>query len=338
MVPPHLDITLRPYLRADAPHVVDLINLAASRTLGVRRAVVDAAQAVRLARYVPPTSEKVVAVDAQEIPLGYAYLSSSERSILHEIGGAVHPDLWGQGIGTRLVEWAIQRASVLAARAPAGARVVLQTNLFAAEQQAITLFTSLGFALVREWVHMVIDLDAPPPAPLVPSPLAIRPMDLDEDWDRAGPAMDAAFADIWGAIPPTPETSDADEDGSQDEAPVDDSYSNAPGFCFIVLDGETVAGGVLCNAKLVERADTGRVGSLFVRPEYRRRGIGRALMLAAFQAFWQRAVRRVILDTDTDSFTAAPRFYARLGMRPYRQEWLYEKEVRPGRELRRLKL
>jgi mycothiol synthase len=337
MISPHLDITLRPYLRADAPHVVDLINLAASRTLGVRRAVVDAAQAVRLARYVPPASERVVAVDARDMLVGYTYLTSSERSILHEIGGAVHPDLWGQGIGTHLAEWAIQHARVLDARAPAGTRVVLQTNLFAAEQQAIALFTGLGFEPVREWVHMVIDLDAPP-APLVPSPLAIRPMDLDEDWDRVGSAMDAAFVDMWGAIPSTPDTSDADEDRGEDEAPVDDSYSNAPGVCFIVLDGEVAAGGVLCNAKLVECADTGRVGSLFVRPEYRRRGIGRALMLAAFWAFWQRGVRRVILDTDTDSFTAAPRFYARLGMRPYRQEWLYEKEVRPGRELRRLEL
>jgi mycothiol synthase len=92
----------------------------------------------------------------------------------------------------------------------------------------------------------------------------------------------------------------------------------------------------LCNAKLVERDDTGRVGSMFVRPPYRRQGIGRALMLSAFQAFWQRGVRRVILDTDTHSFTAAPRFYAHLGMRPYRWEFLYEKEVRPGKEVRRL--
>lgn len=67
-----------------------------------------------------------------------------------------------------------------------------------------------------------------------------------------------------------------------------------------------VVGGVLCNDKLVERSATGRVGSVFVRPHYRRQGLGRALMLTAFAAFWQRGVRRTILDMDAESVTHAP--------------------------------
>jgi GNAT superfamily N-acetyltransferase len=74
----------------------------------------------------------------------------------------------------------------------------------------------------------------------------------------------------------------------------------------------------------------------FVRPTYQRRGIGRALMLTAFRAFWHHGIKRIILDTDRHSFTAAPQFYEHLGMRAYRREWLYEKIVRPGREMRRL--
>jgi mycothiol synthase len=334
------EFTLRPYAPRDAPTVVELINAAASRTMGVRRATIDGAGNLRLSRYVPSGSEKVVAVNAQNIPIGYAYLAPSEQYVLYELGGAVHPSDWGRGVGTRLVEWAGQRAAELAGRAPQGVKAVLQTNVFAAEQQAIRLLERQGFAQVREWVHMVIDLDAAPQPPLLLGTCSIRLMDLDNDWERVGPVLDAAFADHWGAIALPPGSTQADpgdqDAASQEATPVDSSYSNAPGVCFIALDGETVVGGILCNAKLVERDDTGRIGSLFVLPAYRRQGVGRALMLAAFQAFWQRGIGRVILDTDAHSFTAAPRFYAHLGMRPYRQEWLYEKEVRPGKEVRRL--
>jgi GNAT superfamily N-acetyltransferase len=331
--------TLRPYRNADVDSVVALLNAASAQSMRIRRAVVDSAGHPRLARYVPPTSEKIVAVDAQDLPIGYLYLVPSERNILYEIGGAVHPDQWGRGVGRLLITWAIERATVLAKQAPPGVNVMLQTNLFAAEHAARQLVTQLGFAKAREWVHMVIDLNAPPELPELPSSLLIRPMDLENDWEQVGPALDAAFADHWGTIMLTADDdhdNQDDNDDHDDDSPVDSSYSNAPGVCFIAQAGDTLVGGILCNAKLAERDDSGRIGSMFVRPEFRRQGIGRALILRAFQAFWRRGVRRIILDTDARSFTAAPRFYAQVGMRPYRHEYLYERAIRPGREVRRL--
>ena len=331
--------TLRPYTRADAPHVVEVVNADAAQTIGVRRAVVDNARNVRLMRYVPPASDKVVATGARNEIVGYAYLANKDQSIVTEVGGAVHPRYWGQGIGTRLLDWAERRASMLAQRAPVGVKTVLQANIFEAEQPAMRLFTDAGFRRTREWVHLMIELDAPPSLPPVPANIHIRPMDLENDWDLVGPAMDEAFADHWGTITlPASDTLPTEEAAQEYGEPEDVSYSNAPGFCFVVLAGNMVVGGVLCNARLVERSDTGRVGSVFVRPHYRRQGLGRALMLAAFAAFWQHGVRRIILDTDAESFTQAPRIYANLGMRLYRREFLYEKEVRPGRDVRRLNL
>jgi GNAT superfamily N-acetyltransferase len=236
--------------------------------------------------------------------------------------------------------WAEERARVLSEQAPAGVRTVLQVNLFENETTAIQLFSNCGYANVREWTHMELLMDAPPPTSSLPDGFILREMDLDNDWDIVGPAMDDAFTDHWGTIPPGTIESSAeendDDDSDSDETPSDDSFSNAPGYCFIVLDGDTVAGGVLCNAKLVERNDTGRVGSIFVRSAYRRRKIGQALMLTAFNAFWQKGVKRIILDTDSESFSQSRIFYSGLGMTPYRCEFLYEKEIRPGREVRRL--
>lgn len=58
-------------------------------------------------------------------------------------------------------------------------------------------------------------------------------------------------------------------------------------------------------------------------------------MLATFNAFYQSGMRRVILDTDSQSFTDSSKFYGSLGMNIYRREFLFEKEIRAGREIRR---
>jgi GNAT superfamily N-acetyltransferase len=171
--------------------------------------------------------------------------------------------------------------------------------------------------------------------------MSIRLFDLDNDhdWDLVSPVQDAAFMDHWGAytLPPAESVESDEGGGSSEEEPVlDFSYSNAQGYCFIAFVGEEVAGGILCNAKLVEFQNTGRVGSVFTHPKFRRHGVGRNLMLTAFNAFYQSGMRRVILDTDSQSFTDSAKFYTSLGMSIYRREYLYEREIRTGREIRRL--
>ncbi|HXQ37067.1 MAG TPA: hypothetical protein VN843_23860, partial [Anaerolineales bacterium] len=58
----------------------------------------------------------------------------------------------------------------------------------------------------------------------------------------------------------------------------------------------------------------------------------------AFDAFWKSGFRRVITDTDANSFTDSTKLYTSLGMEPYRREFTYEKEIRLGKEVRRLDL
>ena len=59
-------------------------------------------------------------------------------------------------------------------------------------------------------------------------------------------------------------------------------------------------------------------------------------MLHAFRAFYDHGIRQVSTDTDADSFTGSYRLYLGLGMHIFRREYLYEKVIRPGRELRLL--
>lgn len=330
------EFTLRAYDPLDAEAVVQVVN-AAAQPPGTRRAVVDGVGNVRLSRYVPVRRKEVVVTNRESEVVGYSYVVDKDKHVVYEVGGAVHPSYREQGIGRSLLAWAEFHARSMSVTAPAGVKTVLQTNLFEVEHGAIQLFTQHGYAKVREWFHFAIDLEAPPVTPSLRDGLYLREADLEEDEVLVDSAMEEAFADHWGIIPMSfPEIETAEE--PEVDVDEDESYSNAPGCCFVVMDERTgeVAGGILCNAKLVERNDAGRVGSIFVRPAYRRQGVGRALMLGAFRAFWRRNIRRIILDTDGDSFTEAPAFYASLGMRQYRREFLYEKEMRPGREVRRL--
>lgn len=328
--------TIREYQRTDALHVVAMLN--ANRA--TPRAVVDGTGNIRLIRYVPFSSSKAVVEDAQGQIVGYAYVADKENSFVFETGGGVHPEYKNVGVGSMLIAWAEAEARRLSERAPAGVRGVLQINLFDSDQTSIQLFEAEGFEKVRTWAHYEIQFNDAPPEPNLPEGMSIRPFDLDndEDWEVVGPVQEAAFMDHWGAytLPPV-ETTEPEqaEDNDEEKTVLDSSYSNAPGYCFMASVGDEVAGGILCNAKLVEFPNTGRVGSVFTHPKSRRHGVGRNLMLSAFHAFYQSGVRRVILDTDAESFTDSSRFYTSLGMSIYRREFLYEKEIRVGNEIRK---
>ena len=72
---------------------------------------------------------------------------------------------------------------------------------------------------------------------------------------------------------------------------------------------------------------------IIVLREYRRRGIGEALLYMAFDAFYKMGKKRVGLGVDASSLTGAATLYKRVGMYITRQFDLYEKELRAGVDL-----
>jgi ribosomal protein S18 acetylase RimI-like enzyme len=170
----------------------------------------------------------------------------------------------------------------------------------------------------------------------------IRQMDQSRDWPAVGDALDEAFRDHWGELKPTPDEAEAPADepmeeiAKEEEDDEDDPYFNSRAFCFVAWDGNQVAGSCLGNERAIEWLDSGKIGSLSVRRPYRRLGIGRALTLHALGRFYDHGIRRIITDTDADGFTGAYRLYQQAGMHIYRREVTYEKELRPGNELRLL--
>lgn len=85
----------------------------------------------------------------------------------------------------------------------------------------------------------------------------------------------------------------------------DDEFD--PALFFIATDSEGVAGLVHCWTSAF-------VKDLAVAPRFRRKGLGRALMLAAFEAFTERGAGHVDLKVRADNAPAIA-LYKSLGMR-----------------------
>jgi mycothiol synthase len=245
------------------------------------------------------------------------------------LGGRVHPDYRGQGIGAALLQWAEERARQSIAKAPAEAMVTLAQGCLSTEQRAADLLKQQGFALTRHFWRMVVEFDGQPAAPQLAEGITIRPYDPATELPAVVKAMSASFKDHWGYV----------DEPFEEKLPKWEQYiagndNYDPGLFLIAVDGDEIAGISLCWKKTVEDPEMGWVGTLGVRREWRRKGVGLALLLHSFNEFYARGQKRVGLGVDASSLTGATRLYEKAGMRADRQWDRYEKVLRPGVDLR----
>ncbi len=244
--------------------------------------------------------------------------------------GRVHPEYEGRGIGTVLIQWAEKWARRTMSKAPRDARVVLVQDTLSTDAAAQELLRSQDYRLMRHGFRMVIEMDSPPPEPVVPHGLIIRPFIRGQEERAILLALREAFEDHWGYV----------------ERPLEEQYrewmhwiESDPDFdpllWFVAIaggdDGEEIVGVSLCQPKTVEDPEMGWVNVFSVRRLWRRRGLPQALLHYTFGEFYRRDQRRVGLGVDARKFAGATRLYKRAGMRVDRQYVTYEKELRPAK-------
>jgi ribosomal protein S18 acetylase RimI-like enzyme len=88
-----------------------------------------------------------------------------------------------------------------------------------------------------------------------------------------------------------------------------------PALYFLALDGEQIAGVSLCKRQADNDPQEGYVHTLAVRRPWRKRGLGKALLLHSFREFQARGLLRASLVVDGASLTGAVRLYESVGMR-----------------------
>ncbi|MGH3103409.1 MAG: GNAT family N-acetyltransferase [Gaiellaceae bacterium] len=226
--------------------------------------------------------------------------------------GYVHPAARGRGVGTRLLRLTEERACERLAGTEG--RAYLQNASLAAAEE---LYEPHGYRSVRRFRKMVISLDGEPSVPATPG-VELRPLRLEEA-PEVHLVLEEAFADNWEYRPRTFEEYARRTFHREDFDPA---------LCLVAQAGGELAGASLNYWK--SEGDWGYIGTIGVRPAWRRRRIGEALMLASFAEFFRRGERRVALGVDAQNETGAARLYERLGMRALWEAVVWEKELRPG--------
>ena len=195
----------------------------------------------------------------------------------------------------------------------------MNNGINARNAKARALLEREGYAPARYFWRMTADLAAPPPPPAWPAGIAVRTVAAPADERAAYAALEEAFGDHWGHVPTTFEAWQRRVKGE----------SFDPSLWFLAVAGEEVAGAALCR----QDGETGWVDSLGVRPAWRRRGLGLALLRHAFGEFHRRGWAQAVLGVDAANETGATRLYEGAGMRVDRQYAIYQKELRPGNQL-----
>jgi mycothiol synthase len=233
--------------------------------------------------------------------------------------GYVHPELTGRGVGRRILELIEQRVLELRPTWPDGERIVLESGHLVGDERAAQLFAGNGFEQVRSFLRMVIDVTDPPPAPRLPDGVEFRELDVVRHGRALHAAEVEAFAEEW-AYDPMPY-----EDWA---ARVFGRSGFDPSLVPVVWAGDEVVAFSRNYAKRM--GDWGYVGTLGVRPAWRRRGLGLALLHESFLRFRATGETTVALGVDTWNPTGAGRLYERAGMRELWRADVWRKELRAG--------
>jgi mycothiol synthase len=224
------------------------------------------------------------------------------------VEGYVHPAFHGRGLGLDLVEWGEGRARELGV-----ARV--RNAALSTDERARALLTGRGYRTVRHYWTMTIDLGDDIEVPGWPDGIDVRTLAQGEE--RALYEADReAFADDWSR----PERTFEDWWEKFGE-----SESFDPSLTFLAWDGGELAGYSICGFAF----GGGFVKLIGVRPAWRRRGLGLALLLHSFRELRARGAEKMSLGVDAANSTGATRVYERAGMRVLFQADVYEKELEP---------
>lgn len=235
--------------------------------------------------------------------VGYATIDQSPDHGM--VDGYVHPGQFGRGVGSFIITELVPRLAERGATR-------IQNATLVADTRAHELLRAHGFEEIRRFWQMRTELESEPPEPRWPEGVTVTAFD-PADAEAFHAAYEAAFADHWQHQPETLET------WRKEHVERDDF---APELWTVVRSSGEIVAGTIC---LPERMGAAWISRLFTRRDWRRQGVGDALLKDAFGKFWRSGKRTVGLGVDAQSDTGANRLYERAGMHVHWGAVVFEK-------------
>lgn len=181
----------------------------------------------------------------------------------------------------------------------------------------LRLFASNGYKSNLSFLIMELVMQKQPPEPQWASGIRVRRFVKGQDEEAAYQTDEEASKDK-GYHDPLSYEGWVKRMGMEKE-------SFDPSLWFLACEGNEVVG-VALNA-FAKESNTGWVDHLSVRQAWRKRGIGKALLLHTFREFYWRGIQCIKLSVDSKSLTHAPRLYESVGMKTIQQYHIYRKVI-----------
>jgi ribosomal protein S18 acetylase RimI-like enzyme len=251
-------------------------------------------------------------------PAAYAWVLDSADHTCVDGEVIVVPEHQWHGLEAPLLDWVERFARVLAAEAALDQRVSLGVWCVRGEPRG-ALYLRAGFERVRTFRRLRTALDDLPTDPLAYAPppgLEIRRFTRERDERAAWAAEQEAFAEHFRFS----------------AQPLDEwlrlcfTESADPDLWFLAWNGDEVAGLVISYVEPYGAY----VAELAVRRPWRRRGLGRLLLLTAFTALRERGCATATLGVDSGNESGALGLYEGLGLHETLIHDFYEKTLRDG--------
>ena len=324
-----------PLTNADVGRVVELCNTYAGHFDNRDRESVDSIRATWAMHDFAITQDALLLVDSRSgRDAAYADIIDVKHPYVRKFAyTSLHPDyIDDQDVNAVVQDWILKRARERIDLVPEKVlRVVLGQFADEKDQVANQLLKKRGFSYTRSTFQMLLDIESMPPVPQPPDGYTLRPVqDFEREFHPILQAHRDAFRDHYGYVEEPWEKFEA-----RWRSWLASRKNFDPSLWFSALDGERVAGFVMCSVGVPGDPDTCEVNGLGVCRGDRRRGLGLALLRRLFGELYRRGHRRIVLYVDGNSITGATRVYQRAGMNVHRQHNLYELELRPGVEVSR---
>lgn len=261
-----------------------------------------------------------VITNAEGRVVGYEEFVNRHAHAALQGDGYVHPDFHGLGMGTTLLRALEERARKEMELAEPDLRVYIINGMSAADKAAREIHEGEGYKPIRFHWMMEANLTEAPKVIPFPAGIELRPFDKDLQDRLVFDAEDEAFRDHWEHMP-----------GNFNNWKLRkiEREEFDPTLWHIAWDGDQIAG----YAQTRFRNGVGWVANLGVRRPWRKRGLGEALLLHSFNEFYKRGTKTISLGVDASNPTGATRLYQKVGMQVAVEDVIYEKELRPGKDL-----
>ena len=252
-------------------------------------------------RMVLATNTCVLTAQSGEL-VGYTGVAATDRGIMLDVHTTVHPSYEDQpSLIEYLHHFAEERAQSLCAENSA---LLRQLYTWSSMPSARRSLAQDGYVVESSDYRMEITFVDAPPAPQQLQGITIRPFVASKEERAVYDVIASAFPDIDG------KPYRLFEDWYK--SVVEKSTSFEPSMLYVALVDDQIVGTILC--RIYPEDTAGYIWQVAVLRSQRGRGIGRQLLLTAFDEYYRRGIRRVELSVDSESQTGSHQLYAKVGM------------------------